>query len=38
MLIKAIDTKGLPITYTQWLRDFLSNRKTKVHINGGKDR
>ncbi len=27
LLIRAID-KGLPTAYAQWLRDFLSNRKT----------
>ncbi len=37
LLIRAID-KGLPITYTQWLCDFLSNRKTKVQINGYRGR
>ncbi len=33
LLIRAID-KSLPIAYAQWLRDFLSNRKAKVQING----
>ncbi len=37
LLIRAID-KDLPITYAQWLHDFLSNRKTKVHINGDRGR
>ncbi len=32
LLIRAID-KGLPITYAQWLHDFLSNRKAKVQNN-----
>ncbi len=36
-LIGAIG-KGLPITYAQWLRDFLSNRKAKVQINGDRGR
>ncbi len=35
--IRAID-KGLPIAYAQWLRDFLSNRKAKVQINGDRGR
>ncbi len=30
--------KGLPISYAQWLRDFLSNRKAKVQINGDRGR
>ncbi len=37
LLIRAID-KGLPITYAQWLRDVLSNRKAKVQINGERGR
>ncbi len=36
-LIRAID-KGLPFAYAQWLRDFLSNRKAKVQINGDRGR
>ncbi len=36
-LIRAID-KGHPITYAQWLRDFLTNRKAKVQINGDSSR
>ncbi len=28
----------LPIAYTQWLRDFFSNGKAKVQINGDRDR
>ncbi len=37
LLIGAIE-KGLPIAYAQWLRDFLSNRKAKVQINGDRGR
>ncbi len=33
LLLGAID-KGLPIAYTQWLRDFLSNRKQKCRSTG----
>ncbi len=37
LLIRAIG-KGLPISYAQWLRAFLSNKKSKVHINGDRGR
>ncbi len=37
LIIRAID-KGLPISYAQWLRDFLSNKKAKVQINGDRGR
>ncbi len=37
LLIRAIGN-GLPISYAQWLRDFLSNRKAKVQINGDRGR
>ncbi len=37
LLIREID-KGHPISYAQWLRDFLSNRKAKVQINGDRGR
>ncbi len=37
LLIRAID-KGLPLTNAPWLRDFLSNRKTKVQLNGDRGR
>ncbi len=33
MLNRTID-KGLPIRYAQWLCNFLSSRRAKVHING----
>ncbi len=35
LFIRAIG-KDLPITYGQWLRDFLSNRKAKMQINGSE--
>ncbi len=37
LLIRAI-YKGLPITYAQWLRDFLTSRKAKWQINGDRGR
>ncbi len=37
LLISAID-KGLPISYAQWLRDFPSNIKAKVQVNGDRGR
>ncbi len=30
--------KRIPITYTHWLRDFLSNNKAKVETNGDRGR
>ncbi len=35
-LFKAVD-RGLPITFTKWLLDFVSNRQVRVHINEKQD-
>ncbi len=32
LLLRAVD-KGLPLTLAKWLRDFPSNRQTRVQIN-----
>ncbi len=33
LLLRAVDV-GLHLTFVKWLRDFLSNRQTRVQING----
>ncbi len=33
-LLLAASSKGLPIPFARWLRDFLSNRTARVQING----
>ncbi len=36
-LFKAVD-RGLPIAFTKWLLDFVSNRQFRVQINEKQDR
>ncbi len=33
-LLLAASSKGIPIPFARWLRDFLSNRTARVQING----